>query len=257
MTARYQTEGGGSLSTQETRRRSSGASSSKTRSAIRPLASRLRPPHSLVPLLPREALIASLLRRPRDRSSWSRAPAGYGKTTTARAVGRRRRPRPFAWLQLDAATMTPSPSSRTWRSRSARSPRWNPWSSICCDERDSPIEELVMPAFAAALGRADPFLLVLDDGHLVRNQTCWRLLATVFEPASRGGAAVHRGPSARSSRPRGCARTAGWRSTTWPTSLWTAGEVAALLALHRLDPRRRGPRRASYGHRRLADRIYA
>ncbi|HEY5168465.1 MAG TPA: hypothetical protein VIK03_03590, partial [Thermoleophilia bacterium] len=200
--------------------------------AFRPMGSRLRPPHSLVPLLPREALIASLLADQRPLVLVA-APAGYGKTTTL-AQWVAADPRPGAWLQLDAADDDPVVFLTYLALALGKVTPLQPAVLDLLRRRTPPIDQLIMPALAAAVGKADPFLLVVDDGHLVQNQTCWRLLTTVFEQLPEGAqlcVAARSAPRLPMARLRADGRLAEYDMADLALD---RGEMAALLALHQL-----------------------
>ena len=52
--------------------------------------------------------------------------------------------------------------------------------------RTPPIHDRILPSMAASLSVAEPFVLALDDGHLLTNDTCWRLVATLLEHVPKG-----------------------------------------------------------------------
>jgi LuxR family maltose regulon positive regulatory protein len=145
---------------------------------LRPLGSRLRPPFSSVPLVQREALVASLLdeRRPFILVT---APAGYGKST-AFAQWLEADRRPSAWLQLDEADNDPVVLLTYLALALGRVAPLDPLVLDLLRRRTPPIEERIVPAMAAAVEEAEPFVLVLDDGHLLHNDACWRLIDTLL-----------------------------------------------------------------------------
>ena len=232
MAARHQIEGGGSLSRQETAAPAIWSELEQDGLAFRPMGSRLRPPRPFVPLLPREALVASLLSEQRPLVLVA-APAGYGKTTTL-AQWVDADPRPAAWLQLDAADDDPVVFLAYLSLALGKVTPLEPVVLELLRQRMPPIDQLIMPALAAAVGEADPFLLVLDDGHLVQNQTCWRLLTTVFEQLPEGAQlciAARSAPRLPMARLRADGRLAEYDMADLALD---RGEMAALLALHQL-----------------------
>ena len=58
---------------------------------------------------------------------------------------------------------------------------------------DPPIREAILPALVKAVSSAPPFILVLDDAHLVRDPRCWEILGMLVEAASMGSAVVASG----------------------------------------------------------------
>jgi len=231
MAAQHQTEGG-SLSRQEAAAAVIWSELEQDGRAFRPMGSRLRPPHSLVPLLPRERLVAALLADQRPLVLVA-APAGYGKTITL-AQWVAADPRPGAWLQLDAADDDPVVFLTYLSLALGNVTPLDPAVLDLLRRRTPPIDQLIMPALAAAVGDADPFLLVVDDGHLVQNQTCWRLLTTVFEQLPEGAqlcVAARSAPRLPMARLRADGRLAEYDMADLALD---RGEMAALLALHQL-----------------------
>jgi LuxR family maltose regulon positive regulatory protein len=232
MAAQHLTEGGGSLSRQETAAPVIWSELEQDGLAFRPMGSRLRPPHSLVPLLPRETLIASLLADQRPLVLVA-APAGYGKTTTL-AQWVAADPRPGAWLQLDADDDDPVVFLTYLSLALGKVTPLEPCVLDLLRRRTPPIDQLIMPALAAAVDEADPFLLVLDDGHLVQNRTCWRLLTTIFEQLPEGAQlciAARSAPRLPMARLRADGRLAEYDMADLALD---REEMAALLALHQL-----------------------
>ena len=144
-----------------------------------PLGSRLRPPRTRVPLVHRQALVASLLKDERALVLVC-APAGYGKSI-ALAQWLAAEPRPGAWLQLDEADNDPvvllTYLALTLGQVTSLDPDILPLLRL----RTPPIEERILPAMCAAVAGAEPFLLVLDDGHLLHSDACWRLVDALLD----------------------------------------------------------------------------
>jgi LuxR family maltose regulon positive regulatory protein len=144
---------------------------------FRPLGSRLRPPGSAVPVVKRDALVTSLLGCHCPLVVVI-APAGYGKTiglTQWFAAD----PRPGAWLQLDEADNDPVVLLSYLSLALGRVAPLDPSVLDSLARRTPRIYDQILPMLGAALGEAPPFLLLLDDGHLLQNETCWKLLATL------------------------------------------------------------------------------
>jgi ATP/maltotriose-dependent transcriptional regulator MalT len=109
------------------------------------------------------------------------APAGYGKTTRL-SLWPERDERWFAWMTVDAADN--DPVAFTAAVVRALSP------IVTLDEpvRDAvnapepPLEDVVLPALVdAVIDARRPFVLVLDDVHLVTERRCYKLLAYLAE----------------------------------------------------------------------------
>ena len=114
------------------------------------------------------------------------APAGYGKTTLLMQWVERDG-RPFAWLQLAAIHDDPV-ALLTYLASALKN-------VVSVDDRlidvlarpEPPIEEVVLPGLGSAVEAAAPFLLVLDDAHLVGNPACWRYVDLLLGQLPEGG----------------------------------------------------------------------
>ena len=197
---------------------------------FRPLGSRLRPPASDVPVVERDALVTSLLacRRPLVLVV---APAGYGKTIgLSQWVAAD--PRPAAWLQLDAADNDPVVLLAYLSLALGGVAPLDPGILDLLSRRTPRIDDLILPTIAAALSAASPFLLVLDDAHLVQSETCWRLVATLLDQLP-GGAQVCVGSRTDPLLPLGRLRAAGRLAEYGVSDVsFDRHEIDALLRIH-------------------------
>lgn len=139
---------------------------------------KLRPPRARVRTVERRALLEALAAAPEPLVLMC-APAGTGKTTALRqwteADGRL-----TAWVQLD-----PSDDDAVVlliylaRALGAVAP-------VGPDVEESlglavpPVRERVLPMLADAMSEAPPFVLVLDDAHLLQSAKCWDVVAFVL-----------------------------------------------------------------------------
>jgi LuxR family transcriptional regulator, maltose regulon positive regulatory protein len=199
-------------------------------SGFRPLGSRLRPQGSDSPEVERDGLVASLLacRRPFVLVV---APAGYGKTMgLSQWVAAD--PRPSAWLQLDETDNDPVVALTYLSLALSRVAPLDPGVLDLLSRRAPRIDELILPTIGEAVGAAPPFLLVLDDGHLVQNEDCWRLVATLMDQLPRG-AQLCIGSRTDPPLPLGRLRAAG-RLAEYGLSdvAFDRREIDALLRLH-------------------------
>jgi len=151
---------------------------------FRPLGSRLQPPRSQAALVQRDSLLKSLLT---DRRALVvvTAPAGYGKSV-ALAQWLAADPRPSAWLQLDEADNDPVLFLSYLALALEQVAPVDPAILDLLQLRTPPIDDRILPSMAAALSVAEPFVLALDDGHLLTSDTCWRLVATLLEHLPEG-----------------------------------------------------------------------
>jgi LuxR family maltose regulon positive regulatory protein len=139
-----------------------------------PLGSRLRPPGAQVELFRRRRLVEALLQTTASLVLVS-APAGAGKST-ALAQWTREDPRPTAWLQLDEADDDPVVLLLYLTVSLAGLAPVDPAVLDLLQLRHPPIDERILPSLAASVATAPPFLLVLDDGHLIHNEASWRVI---------------------------------------------------------------------------------
>ena len=164
--------------TRETNRAGRGGLEQSAR-RFQPRASKLRPARTQLELVERMALVGALLRSPASLVVVI-APAGYGKSTLlaqwADAV-----PVPASWLQLDAADNDPVVFLTYLSAALSRVAPVDPSVASLLQMQSPPIDELILPRLGDALEAAQPFLLVLDDAHLVQSEACWRYLALLLE----------------------------------------------------------------------------
>ena len=144
-----------------------------------PLRSRLRPPGAQVELIRRDALVEALLKTTASLVLVS-APAGAGKST-ALAQWTREDPRPTAWLQLDAADDDPVLLLSYLAVALTGLAPVDPAVLHLLQRREPPIDDHILPSLAASVAAAPPFLLVLDDGHLINNELSWRIIDSLLE----------------------------------------------------------------------------
>ncbi len=191
------------------RRPCTGTTSSTRYSASATLGSRLRPPFSRVPLVDREMLVSSFLRERRALTLVT-APAGYGKSI-ALAQWLVADPRPGAWLQLDESDNDPVVLLTYLALALGRVTPLDPGVLDLLQLRTPPMEERILPAMAAAVEDANPFLLVLDDGHLLHSDACWRLIDVLLAHLPSGAQLALGTRSTRHCRSDGCAPPTSWQ----------------------------------------------
>ena len=197
---------------------------------LRPLRSKLRPARSRQPLVPRQALIDSLART-RAPLVLVSAPAGAGKTTLL-AQFADADDRPTAWLQVDEGDNDPT-ILLTYVAHALD--RVAPVDQTVFDllsVRTPPVGEQILPLIEEWLALAPPFLLVLDDVHLLVNEECWQLVGFVADRLSEGS---HLLLGTRVDPPLPLPRLhAGGRLTEYRMVdlAMTRGEAARLLELH-------------------------
>jgi len=198
--------------------------------AFRPRASKLRPARTQLELVERTALVAALLTSPASLVVVS-APAGYGKSTLlaqwADVV-----PIPASWLQLDAADNDPVVFLTCLTAALSKVTPVDPAVADLLQTHSPPIDELILPRLGDALEAAQPFLLVLDDTHLVQSEACWRHLALLLEQLPQG-ACLALGTRTEAPMPIDRLRAAGRLSEVRLADLrLTRAEAGELLRLH-------------------------
>ena len=159
--------------------------------AFAPNALKLQAPRPLRQAVQRKDLVDSLLGETSPLVLFS-APAGSGKTATVdqwlKADGRT-----SGWLQLDAGDNDPvmllQYLARALVALTPLDTRVLMWLAL----PDPPIREAILPAMVKAVSSAPPFILVLDDAHLVRDPRCWEILGMLVEAVSMGSAVVASG----------------------------------------------------------------
>jgi LuxR family maltose regulon positive regulatory protein len=127
----------------------------------------------------REALVERL-RRTSAPLVLVNAPAGYGKTTLL-TQWVERDGRPFAWLQLDRIHDDPVAFLTYLASALTNVVDVDDRFTDLLAEREPPIEEAILPGLGSAVEAAAPFLIVLDDAHLVGNPACWRCADVILD----------------------------------------------------------------------------
>ncbi len=142
-------------------------------------ASKLRPARAHLELVERTALVGALLESPASLVVVS-APAGYGKSTLL-AQWADAAPVATSWLQLDATDNDPVVFLTYLTAALSKVAPVDPTVADLLQVEEPPIDELILPRLGDALDAAEPFLLVLDDAHLVQSEACWRHLAVMIE----------------------------------------------------------------------------
>ena len=143
------------------------------------LASRLRPPQPLLELVRRNRLLQQLSAATAPLVVVS-APGGFGKTVVLAQWGESDR-RPFAWLQVDDADNDPLVFLSYLVSALGGVTDIDPLVVNWLQRAPPPVETRILPALAAAVAGAAPFVFVIDDAHLITNDACWQILGVLLE----------------------------------------------------------------------------
>ena len=211
---------------------------------LRPLSSRLHPPRPALALVRRAALL-DLLAATSTPLILLSAPPGSGKTSLMLqwfdecAM-------PKAWLSLDHDANDPVVLLAYLGLALAEICEVDPQVLEWLRLPALPVAEAVLPAFAAAISAAPPFIFVFDDAQRMTAASSWGLLADLFDalpPGSRVAVAGRRDPDVPLGRLRVSGRLTELRfpdlalDHTEATQLLTAhservdeGTVEALLA---------------------------
>lgn len=143
------------------------------------LESRLRPPQSLLALVRRERLLSRLSAAEAPLIVVS-APGGFGKTVTL-SQWAASCTAPVAWLQAAADVNDPLLLLQYLTAALGGvidvDPQVMEWLGLA----PPPVETRILPALAAAVAGAAPFVLVIDDAHLLTNEACWSIVGLLVE----------------------------------------------------------------------------
>jgi LuxR family maltose regulon positive regulatory protein len=150
---------------------------------FRPLLFKLRPPPVRVATVQRAGVVARLLSATEPIVLVS-APAGSGKSIVL-SQWAALESRPVAWLRLDASEDDPVVFLAYLAAALGGVIDLGPEDARGLVRR-APRPDSLTAAVSAVLADADPFVMVLDDCHLVRNPECWAYLALLVEQLPEG-----------------------------------------------------------------------
>lgn len=128
-------------------------------------------------LLPRTRLIEGLTAARSKRVILLEAPAGYSKTTTLK-LWERADPRPFAWVRLEPRHNDPAllvEAVVAALGGTGMDPELR-------QELSSPVPDLALTLerIGKAIATLDPFLLVFDDAHLLKEDAAWLVIHSLI-----------------------------------------------------------------------------
>ena len=194
------------------------------------LPSRLRPPQPLLELVRRDRL-----RRQLSSSTAPllvvTAPGGFGKTV-ALSQWAESDLRAFAWLQADEADNDPLVFLNYLVAALERVIGLDPMVANWLQLAPPPVATRILPALAQGVSAAAPFVLVVDDVHLVTNATCWELVGVLLEQVPPGAQLCLSGRTSPS-LPLAKLRASGRLLEVGPAELaLTTTEIRELLRLH-------------------------
>ena len=178
----------------------------------------------------RPALVPRLMRSTEELVLVS-APAGSGKTS-ALMQWAARESRPTAWLRLDVFDDDPVTLLRYLAAVLDPVVGIEPEVFELLLGRAPSLDARVFPGIAAAVAAARPFVLVLDDCHLMQDERCWRYIEQLLAQLPEGGQlalATREDPPLPLARLRAQGQLAEFRFNELAFSL---GEAAELLSLH-------------------------
>jgi LuxR family transcriptional regulator, maltose regulon positive regulatory protein len=196
---------------------------------LRPLQSRLRPPQPLLELVQRARLVDRLSSAPAPLVVLA-APGGFGKTVTL-SQWIQSDSVPCAWLQADDADNDPLAFLSYLVAALGGIVGLDPMITNWMQLAPPPVANRILPALAEGVAAATPFILVIDDAHLITDQACWRMIAVLLDHLPAGAQLC---VSGRTSPPLPLARlrAAGRLCEIGPTELaFDPAEIGELLRL--------------------------
>ncbi len=164
------------------------------RALAQPNPSRLEPPPLGQHLILRERLLRRLAAAGASRALMVTAPAGYGKTTLL-AQWAEDDPRPFAWLHLERDDDDPVRLARNLAFALSHLEPVDPQIFAALRGDSSALASVALPQLAHTVRRMRPFVLVLDDVHVLRSAGAQDVLGTVIEHLPEHGLFVMAGRS--------------------------------------------------------------
>ena len=191
---------------------------------------KLRPPQVRVRLVERRALLDELGRTDAPLVVLC-APAGAGKTTVLRQWTEADH-RPFAWVQLDNADNDPV-VLLTYIARAIETvTAMDAGVAAALNLAVPPVRERVLPLLAEALAGAPPFMLILDDAHVLEGRKPWDVVAFVLRSLP-SGAQLAIGSRADPELPLARMRAAGELAELRAAGLQLdRAEILELMSLH-------------------------
>ncbi len=139
---------------------------------------KLRSPRARIRSVARRALLEALAAAPEPLVLMC-APAGTGKTTTLRQWTEADA-RPTAWIQLDSSDDDPVVLLIYLARALSAITHGDHGVEELLRLAVPPVSERVLPMLADVLAAAPPFVLVLDDAHLLQRAKCWDVVAFVL-----------------------------------------------------------------------------
>lgn len=143
------------------------------------ITSRLRPPQALLELVRRDRLLQKLSSTAAPLLVVA-APAGYGKTVLL-AQWSAEAGVPVAWLQADPADDDPVEFVQYLAATLGGVLDLDPAVAAGLAAAPPPLEKRVIPALVTSVAAAAPFVLIVDDVHLLTNAACWQVLAALLD----------------------------------------------------------------------------
>ena len=163
------------------------------------------------------------------------APAGTGKTTTL-ALWAAADERPVVWLQMEEADDDPVVLLLQLVRALGVVVAIDPAAEASLALPVPPVRERVLPLLDEALAEAAPFLLVLDDAHLLAGAKCWDVVAFVLRglpPGAQLALGTRAEPPLALARMRTAGEVAEFRAADLA---FDRGEAEHLLRAHACGP---------------------
>ncbi len=201
--------------------------------AFIPIETKLQAPRTAGHLVRRHDLLESLLSDPAPLVVFS-GPAGCGKTLTARQW-QEADPRSWSWLHLDEGDNDPVTLLQYLARALMRVSPLDPAVPGWLELPEPPVAKVILPTLCKAVSSSPPFVLVLDDTHVMHDERCWRVLGGLLAALSPGSSLVACG---RSDPPLPLSRLRSQELVAeygYADLVFDLDEIRRLLALHQLD----------------------
>lgn len=201
--------------------------------AFIPVETKLQAPRNAGRLVRRQVLLQRLLRDATPLVVLS-GPAGCGKTVTVQQW-QEADARSWCWLHLDDGDNDPVTLLQYLARALLRVSPLDPAVPGWLELPQPPVAKVILPTLFKAVSSSPPFVLVLDDTHVVHNDRCWRMVGGLLAALSPGSSLVACG---RCDPPLPLSRLRSQELVSeygYADLVFDLDEMRRLFALHELD----------------------